>query len=183
MLLSMSNGINYGYLRSLAGMLGASFGNLILVAWTAVGIGVILDYQDSIFPILKWFGILYLSYLGGKEFFKKQDSGLGKLDNQHLSGTKKIFLRAFFVSLSNPKGLIYFIALFPQFVVPNESIVLQFSVLTLTFLVTDFLWMSIYAKGGTILANWLNAGGHGRKMRHLSAMLLIIAAIVLAFSS
>ncbi|MBN1378940.1 MAG: LysE family translocator [Gammaproteobacteria bacterium] len=181
MLLTMSNGMHYGYFRSLPGMLGASLGNLILVGVTALGIGLLVHSSEEKLTALKWFGVLYLIYLGGKQFFSLHRYALSIQTDIQTSGLQILF-KAFLVSLTNPKGIIYFVALFPQFIVLQKPLALQFMILTLTFLVTDLIWMSIYAKGGNILAMWLKSAGHQYYIRCLSGGLLIVAALILAFS-
>ena len=180
MLLTMFNGINYGYSRSLPGMLGASCGNLILVAITALGISLLLNYADSAITFIKWFGVLYLFYLGCKSLFVRHAPGLSTAHYSGAAGPRNIFLKSFLVSISNPKGLVYFAALFPQFIEISKPLPLQFLILTITFLATDFLWMSVYAKGGHLFAQWLSTRGHRDGLQRLSGFLLVVAAVLLA---
>src|SRR5688500_7260540 len=64
MLACMSNGARYGIARALEGMMGASLGNLCLVALSALGLGLIISSNDVLFFAIKWLGAIYLIYLG-----------------------------------------------------------------------------------------------------------------------
>lgn len=179
MLLTMSNGINHGYIKSLPGMLGASIGNLILVILTGLAVGLLFQLPDPVFITIKWAGVFYLLYLGGRQIFGAKTVASIATEDEFNRRASRVFTKSLLVSLSNPKGLFYFIALFPQFVVVSESIAPQFVVLTITFLMTDFLWMSIYAKGGHIINVWLSKGKHDTSVRYVSGILLFIAALIL----
>ena len=179
MLLTMSNGINYGYIRSLPGVFGASSGNLILVFFTGLGISLLFQLDEKVFASIKWAGIFYLLYLGLKQIVGARAAGNTIVRNKIIENATGIFLKSFLVSLTNPKGLIYFIALFPQFVDVDKPLYMQFVILTVTFLLTDFIWMSIYAKGGHLLKVWLETGKHNASIRYISGGLLLLAALIL----
>jgi threonine/homoserine/homoserine lactone efflux protein len=86
------------------------------------------------------------------------------------------------VAITNPKGLIYFAALFPQFIDTEQSMPPQFTLLTVIFLATDLLWMSIYALGGSVIMRWLKSPRHQRWFNRIAGGALIAAGIALAFT-
>lgn len=181
MLLSLSNGASYGYFRTLPGMLGASLAHIVLVVLTALGIGVIVHASPSLFSATKWIGILYLICMGAGYCFLRRASTVESEDTDREPNNINILMRFFVVSVSNPKALLFFVALFPQFIVGDDALVSQFAILTITFIVTDFIWMSVYAKGGFVLATWLKTAGHGHMVNQICGSLLIIAALMLVF--
>ena len=67
-----------------------------------------------------------------------------------------------FVSLSNPKAILFGVAFFPQFIDRSLPLPAQAAILLLTFLVIETGWMCVYAGGGAQLAQWLR---HGQRMR------------------
>lgn len=160
-------------------MLGASAGNLLLMLLSALGLGLLVEQMEWVFHLIKWIGAAYLVYLGLDMFrAAPQDlySEVPAIRSSHL------FWKSLVVATTNPKGLVYFGALFPQFIDINQSMPPQFALLTLIFLVTDLLWMAIYALGGSAIVRWLKSPTHQRWFNRVSGSALIAAGIALAFS-
>ena len=67
----------------------------------------------------------------------------------------QLFRKGFFVGASNPKALLFFGALFPQFIVPTEPQLPQFLILGFTFVFFEFGWLNIYAISAAKARNWL----------------------------
>jgi homoserine/homoserine lactone efflux protein len=181
MLSCMSNGGRYGVAKSLEGMLGASLGNLCLVGLSALGLGLIVHNSDFLFNALKWLGALYLMILG----IQLMRQAIDICDTRNLSPTNKnpsLWLSSFIIALSNPKGLIYFGALFPQFINYHQPLISQFSLLTLTFLITDFVWMFAYAAAGQKIMVWLKKTTHQTLFNISSGAILIAAGLFMALT-
>jgi homoserine/homoserine lactone efflux protein len=181
MLTCMTNGGRLGLRKAFVGMLGASAGNLCLVALSALGLGLILSQNDILFNILKWGGAAYLIFLGVQimrsPVVLEQQHGALSVDS-----TKSLWWNSFFIAVSNPKGLIYFGALFPQFIAYHQPLAAQFLVLTLTFLITDLVWMFIYAIAGNSIMRWLKTPTHQLWFNSLSGLVLIAAGVFMALS-
>jgi homoserine/homoserine lactone efflux protein len=181
MLTCMTNGGRLGLRKAFVGMLGASAGNLCLVALSALGLGLIVSQNDILFNILKWGGAAYLVFLGVQimrsPVVLEQQHGTLSVDS-----TKSLWWNSFFIAVSNPKGLIYFGALFPQFIAYHQPLAAQFLVLTLTFLITDLVWMFIYAIAGNSIMRWLKTPIHQLWFNSLSGLALIAAGVFMALS-
>jgi homoserine/homoserine lactone efflux protein len=179
MLACMIDAGRYGFTKSLYTMAGATLGNLVLVVLSALGLGFVAEQAEWIFHGIKWIGAAYLVYLG-IELMRAAplDTSLAA----HTIRSQQLFSRAFIVAVTNPKGLIYFGALFPQFIDINHSLPPQFALLTTIFVLMDFIWMSIYALGGRSIMHWLGTPKHQRWFNWISGGLLIVAGIALAFS-
>ena len=180
MLACMIDAGRYGFSKSLYTMLGASIGNLVLMLLSALGLGLLVEQAEWIFHTIKWLGAAYLVYLGVQLIRAPAlsvDINTRQIRNHHL------FTKALIVAVTNPKGLIYFGALFPQFIDIQRSMPPQFALLTVIFLAMDFVWMSIYALGGRGIMRWLKSPAHQRWFNWISGGALIIAGVVLAFSS
>ncbi len=181
MLSCMTNGGRLGLSKALVGMLGASAGNLCLVALSALGLGLIISQHDILFNAIKWGGATYLVFLGVQiirtPIVLEQKQGALSMDS-----TKSLWWKSFFIAMSNPKGLIYFGALFPQFIAYQKPLAPQFLALTLTFLVIDLLWMFIYATAGNSIMRWLKTPKHQICFNALSGLVLIAAGIFMALS-
>lgn len=181
MLSCMSNGGRLGLRKAIAGMIGASAGNLVLVVLSAIGLGFIVSQNDVLFNFLKWFGAAYLAFLG-MQIIRAPIIRESTPVSSALATSKSIWWSSFFIAVSNPKGLIYFGALFPQFVNYQQPLVLQFVVLTITFLITDLMWMLIYAIAGNRIMHWLKAPKHQILFNSISGLVLIAAGIFMALS-
>lgn len=181
MLSCMSNGGRLGLRKALAGMIGASAGNLVLVVLSAVGLGFIISQNDVVFTFLKWFGAAYLSFLG-VQIIRTPIIHDSASTPSAMTSAKSIGWNSFFIAIGNPKGLIYFGALFPQFINYQQPLFLQFLVLTITFLITDLMWMLIYAIAGNKIMRWLKAPKHQRLFNNISGLVLIAAGIFMALS-
>ncbi|WP_065204483.1 LysE family translocator [Shewanella woodyi] len=151
--LSMSHGIHFGKTRSLATALGSVTSALILMAASAAGLGALLSATEYGFTILKYCGAAYLLFLGIKLLLTKASSQ--GLDLQHIKskGTPaQMFKQAFLVGISNPKDLLFFGALFPQFIDISAPQAPQLAILAITWAVVDFSFVMIYASMANVLA-------------------------------
>ncbi|MES2673114.1 MAG: LysE family translocator [Pseudomonadota bacterium] len=180
MLSCMSNGGRYGVSKALEGMLGASLGNLLLVGLSALGLGLIVNNNDFLFNALKWLSALYLMILGIQ--LMRQPVTACNIDNNTTNKNPSLWLNSFIIAVSNPKGLIYFGALFPQFITYHQPLLIQFSLLTLTFLITDLLWMLAYAAAGQKIMGWLKKPTHQTLFNIVSGAILIAAGLFMAFT-
>ncbi|MES2825890.1 MAG: LysE family translocator [Pseudomonadota bacterium] len=181
MLSCMSNGGRYGISKALEGMLGASLGNLLLVGLSALGLGLIVNNNDFLFNALKWLGALYLMILGIQ--LMRQPVAACDIDNNNPTNKNpSLWLNSFIIAVSNPKGLIYFGALFPQFITYHQPLIIQFILLTLTFLITDFVWMLAYAAAGQKIMGWLKKSTHQTLFNIASGAILIAAGLFMALT-
>jgi threonine/homoserine/homoserine lactone efflux protein len=181
MLSCMATGGRLGLRKAFVGMLGASAGNLFLVVLTALGLGLIISQNDNLLNAIKWGGAAYLVFLGVQimrtPISHEQHHTLTNVDS-----VKSLWWAAFFIAISNPKGLLYFGALFPQFISYQQPLIPQFLVLTLTFLVTDLIWMFIYALAGNRIMRWLKTPRHQMLFNLLSGLVFITTGIFMALS-
>lgn len=182
MLSCLANGGQYGVLKSLYGMAGASVGNLLLMLLSVLGLGLVLNQADWLFNLIKWIGAAYLVFLGWQLCIKTVSPSLDP-HSRLAASTRALFFQAVGIAVSNPKGVIYFGALFPQFIAPDQPLVPQFALLTLIFLLMDLAWMLIYAGGGRYILRWLKTPRHQRWFNCMTGGALIITGILLTFTS
>lgn len=157
-MLSMSHGIHYGKSRSLATGLGSVCAALILMMASAAGLGALVSASEYGFSVLKWCGAGYLLFLGIKLVMTKAH-GLGAemVAPKGKGSPIQLFKQAFFVGMSNPKDLLFFAALFPQFIDISAPQTSQLVILASTWAVVDFSFVMIYASMANVLAPSLKA--------------------------
>lgn len=181
MLSCMANGGHYGLRKALYGMVGASLGNLVLMLLSVFGLGLLLSTSPGLFNLLKWIGAAYLVFLGGQLFFKPVHLQTGARTQFTTSGWM-LLIKSIGIAVSNPKGLIYFGALFPPFISPDQPLFTQFALLTIIFLLLDLVWMLIYARAGRDIVRWLKTPGHHRWFNRLSGGALILVGLLLTLT-
>lgn len=180
MLSCMADAGRFGFGKSVFTMLGASAGNLILMLLSALGLGLLVEEAEWVFNIIKWVGAAYLVYLGIQLFIASPhdfNQEIPQISSHHL------FMKSLMVAITNPKGLIYFGALFPQFIDIQKSMPPQFLVLTIIFLLMDLVWMVIYATGGSVIIKWMSTPTHQRWFNQVSGGALMLMGCVLAFTN
>lgn len=103
----------------MAAVLGTVAGDTLLMIAAVAGLAGLLQANPMVFQGLQWFGAAYLCWMGAKLVFARGDGDTtGAGDALTLPG---YFRRAFIVSLTNPKVILFFIAFFPLFLKPNPS--------------------------------------------------------------
>ncbi|MEM6461333.1 MAG: LysE family translocator [Pseudomonadota bacterium] len=134
-LLMISNSIRYGVRRSIFTMAGDLTANALQMTAAAFGLAVVISASASAFVWIKWLGVAYLAWIGLRLFFSK-GSGPGSAASRY--GTPiRLFRQGFITSMANPFAVVFFGALFPQFIDPALSIWTQLLVLGGTYLLID----------------------------------------------
>jgi threonine/homoserine/homoserine lactone efflux protein len=132
--LIVANSMNYGVRFGLLTVMGTASALAMQLGFTALGMTAILGAAGAWFGVLRWVGAAYLIYLGIAQWrAPRTDLGAVRPDPNR----RKIFIRAFLVSFTNPKTLLFFGAFFPQFITPGRNVGAQVAVLCVTFLVIE----------------------------------------------
>lgn len=134
-----------GFKRSFFVVLGIALANVFFFVLSATGIAALIIASSTLFTIIKWIGVAYLLYLGYGAIFSS--AGPLKISGSiPLSGDLyKIFLKGFVIEASNPKALLYFSAILPQFIDISQPIPLQVAVLCSINIFIDLLCYCLYA--------------------------------------
>lgn len=160
--LSISNSLKYGLSGAVPGIAGVACGMFIVALVSATSVGALLASSVTAFAIAKSIGALYLLYLGIKLLrstaikFKNDSSG----QQLHQPGAAARFKEGLILTLSNPKPIVFFIALFPQFINVAAPFIMQFLFLSLTFCALVVLIHAVYAVfAHSIKDKIMSAGG------------------------
>ena len=175
-LLMLSNSLGNGFRRSLATAAGDLSANIVQMIVAAVGLTSLIYTSRDVFIYIKWAGVAYLVIVGVMLIRREMDSNL-KAGSGGRSASA-LYWQGFLTSASNPKAIIFFAALFPQFVDPQAPAAEQFVILGLTFLAVDGSFLVAYGGfAGWIAARFRRYVGH--HMNRISGVLLIVAAVLL----
>lgn len=146
-LLAVSNAMAVGPRRAMISSLGNAAGLFMVSAAAMAGLGVVLGTSAHAFMLLKVAGATYLIYLGVKQW-RSKGSVFADLQGSAEGGTQRSSMRLFghglTVALTNPKSILFFSALFPQFITQDAPIFTQFAVLTTTFAAASVLSHAFY---------------------------------------
>ncbi|THT97595.1 lysine transporter LysE [Lampropedia puyangensis] len=169
--LSMSHGLSYGWKRSSATVFGLQLGLMLILVVAGAGVGSLLIASEAAFLTVKVVGALYLMYLGIRQFLQKPSSSqaINSAENTLTAdkqlqpakgGTlnwKQRVLTGFFTNATNPKGILFMVAVLPQFIDPNRSLLLQLLILGVTMCAVDSMVMNGYAASASLLSRWLKS--------------------------
>ncbi len=176
-LLIVSNSIRYGLRRSLLTAAGDLTANCLQMIAAAFGLAAIIATSATAFLWIKWFGVAYLVWIGLRLVLARS----GKLETEaSSSGSRlRLFRQGFVTSMANPFAVVFFGALFPQFIDPARPVMPQLLILGLTYLVVDGAILLVWG--------WLGARAAAALKRHASGLankicggLMIAAASLLA---
>ena len=180
-MLAISNAVAIGTGRALICSLGNAIGLLFVSTAAMAGLGVILATSAAAFAAVKLVGAGYLIYLGIRQwrnrngFFSDPDtSGAGE-DRSRL----RLFGQGMAVALTNPKAILFFSALFPQFLTPQASPASQFTLLTLTFAGCALISHFCYILLAQTLRKHLAGASRGRIFNRITGGAFIVLGLSL----
>lgn len=148
-LLAVRNGSAFGLRAALWSSLGNVSGLFCVSATTLLGLGVLLKSSALLFAAVKTLGALYLFYLGLRQLFAHStnaaNAGLDPSTSATVPAALRLYREAFLVATTNPKAILFFTALFPQFIDARAPLLAQFLILTGIFMAISFLSLLSYA--------------------------------------
>jgi threonine/homoserine/homoserine lactone efflux protein len=182
MLLALTHGMKYGAKRTIASALGNLSITLIQAAISIAGLGAILLASEDLFNIIKWIGAAYLIYIGLSIWRSPNMAVSENPDSLPFPTTplRKMFLQAAFVTAGNPKAIVFFTAVFPQFIDPKADYFPQFSMLMGTVGIIAFSCFMLYAIGGQKIVTLFSKATIGKFLNKMIGGTLIGAGIGLA---
>jgi threonine/homoserine/homoserine lactone efflux protein len=178
-LLMVSVGMANGFQKSLATAAGDLSANAFQIALAGFGLAAVVTSSRYGFAAIKWAGVAYLVWIGIKTIRASFSQPSNPAVNKP-STILNLYLRGFITSAANPKAVVFFAALFPQFLTPSQSLVLQVFVLGVTYIVIDGLFLLFYGFSSSWLAQKLHSKYHA-VINRISGIGLIGTAILLGF--
>ena len=176
--LIVANSVAYGPDYGLLTVAGTSSAMVLQLGLTALGMTALLGTLGLWFAWLRWIGVAYLVILGIRQW-RAPAVDLTATRPQPRS-RRAIYLRALFVSLTNPKTLLFYGAFLPQFIRADRPFGPQIAVLAATFLA-----LALLLDGGwALLADRLRGllATRGRLRNRLAGGMLIGAGAALALA-
>jgi homoserine/homoserine lactone efflux protein len=157
----LSSGLNHGLRLGVWNSIGMQAANLIIVIAVSLGLGALLVASETLFTGVKWLGVIYLIYLGIatwraplRAFEKDADDGART--------ARAVFMRGFLVNATNPKGIIFFTAILPQFIDVARPQATQYAILAATTFAVDLVVMGGYTALAAKVLRAMHEPGHLR---------------------
>ena len=148
------------------------------IAIIAAGVGAILAASATAFQVIKWFGVAYLIWLGIQQF--RAEAKPMEVGEEKAHTPRQLFLQGFLVNASNPKGIIFMLAVLPQFIDPHGPQFVQYAICTGTLFFTDAVVMSGYTLLAARVLSALRDPAHIRKLNLTFGGLFVGAGLLLA---
>ncbi|NVZ19175.1 LysE family transporter [Pseudomonas costantinii] len=177
---SMSSGLQYGFLRGYWNALGLQIGLAMQIAVVAGGLGAILAASSTAFYAIKWFGVAYLVYLAIKQWRALPMDMADDAAVRPIGKPMAMMFRGFLVNASNPKALVFMLAVLPQFVNPQAPLLIQYLILGATMICVDMIVMAGYTGLASKVLRLLRTPKQQKRMNRTFAGLFVGAAGFLA---
>ncbi len=175
---SVSNGISYGTRKSLAAVAGLQIGLAIHIVLVGVGIGALVAQSATAFTVIKWFGAGYLIWLGVQKW--RDTSTLTTHHADKALPASAMMRKATLINLTNPKSVVFLVALFPQFIDPAGEQLMQFLVLGVTTVVIDSIVMVGYTSLAAQMGRFIRSDKVMSKLNKLFGSMFIFCGALLA---
>ena len=176
--LIVSYSMSYGIKKTVWTALGDISANTVQMIIVTFVIGSLLIKYPQIMIVIKWLGVSYLIYLS-YELFKTKVKQFNSLKEITFKNNLSFFRDGFVVAGLSPKALIFFGAIFPNFIDFNKNYISQFIILAFTYVLLDFITLMIYGLGARKISLWLQA--NPKTINLISSAALLIIALITAF--
>lgn len=159
--LAMTHGLAYGVKKASATIAGMEAGVAVLVLVAGAGVGAVLLASATAFTVVKVVGAAYLIWLGWKQWRSSVSAlpiSTGAVDSSLGPGVpsaRQRFLIGLLTNVTNPKGIVFNVAVLPQFINPVKPLALQLLILLATAIAVDTVVMHGYAFLASRAQRWL----------------------------
>lgn len=176
----LSQAIRLGHGKSVWASWGILSANAMYFALSATSLGAVIVASYKLFFVIKWLGAAYLVYLGLCSFFGKT-SVLSLPDAGGEARTGPRILRdGFVLQAANPKALLFFTAILPQFIDAHHNVALQILILGISSIVVEFVILFIYGQFAGRALSTARSPRFEKVTNRIAGSLLIGAGIGLA---
>lgn len=138
----MGQGLVQGPRPAVAAGVGILTANAVYFAISATGLGALLLASYEVFFAIKWLGVAYLLWIGGRALMTRPEALA--IRRPAPASAWRVLRRGFLVQAANPKSILFFGALLPQFVDPAGDVAMQMLVLGGTSVAVEFAVLACY---------------------------------------
>lgn len=179
-LLVLSQALSRGTAKTVFSILGIIAANSVYFVLSATGIGAILMASYDLFFAIKWIGVAYLVWLGWNEIFGTPTLSVIRPADDTRADAWRMFRKGFILQMSNPKALLFFAALIPQFFTAHAPLAPQVAILAITSMVIEFCVQLLYATLAGRFSHLAQQPRFAKLTNRVAGSLLIAAGIGMA---
>ena len=163
---SISSGVRHGFRLGVWNGVGMQFANVFIVIAVSLGLGAVLLASETLFELVKWAGVIYLIFLGVVTW-RSPPTRFEEDREDNATTAREVFMRGFWVNATNPKGMIFFAAILPQFIDVSRPQLEQYAIFAVTTFIVDLIVMAGYTAVAarvlrvmedTTRLRWINRG-------------------------
>ncbi|MEV7864606.1 LysE family translocator [Streptomyces sp. NPDC088124] len=184
-LLGLGNAIRSGARWALVGILARLVAFALLIGAVVLGLGAALAQSPGMLAVIKWSGIAYLTWIGLAALRRKPENASAVVDEGGRADRWRIPRQEFMVAMTNPKALLLFAALLPQFTSGGRNTELRIALLGLAYMGVEAVIGGLYVGAGRILRWRLRSykGTFARRVDQISGICILVLAGALAVGS
>lgn len=187
--LSMAHGLSYGVKKASGTILGLQAGLLLVLFIAGAGVGSILLASELAFNIVKFVGALYLIYLGFSQWRSRIEvsrdapaaTRTGSAAGTAAPTLRRRFLTGFLTNATNPKGIIFMVAVLPQFIAHDAPLLPQLLILGVTMCAVDLVVMHSYAFAASSMQRYFRDARAMKKQNMFFGGILMAVGAMLFF--
>ncbi|USA46425.1 LysE family transporter [Acinetobacter sp. C26M] len=176
---SMSSGLNYGFRHGYWNAIGLQVALLIQILIVAAGVGVLFATTPWAFQVVKWFGVIYLLYLA----YAQWKAPIQAIEIQHEQNDKSAWVlvfKGFVVNMSNPKAIVFLLAVLPQFLDLTQPQWPQYLIMATTMVTIDLIVMAAYTGLASKVLRLLRSPKQQKYLNRGFAVMFSCAALLLS---
>lgn len=181
-LLMLSNSAAHGFRRALFTAGGDHSANALQMLAAGLGLAAIISASGAALSVIKWAGVAYLIWLGTRMILRARPDDPKLAERAPAVSLRTLWTQGFVTSAANPKAVVFFAALFPQFIAADAAFWPQFLILSATYIVMDGLFLSGYG----LNASWIAQRFKGAApvwIERLGGGFMIVAAVLMGLKS
>jgi len=176
---SMSSGLNYGFRHGYWNAIGLQVALVLQIMVVAAGVGVLFATTPLAFQAVKWYGVAYLLYLAYLQWIapiKDIEIQQEKRDKSALA----LLLNGFVVNISNPKAIVFLLAVLPQFLDLSKPQWIQYLIMSATMITIDLIVMAGYTGLASKVLRLLRSPRQQKYLNRGFAVMFSCAALLLS---
>ena len=170
---SMSSGLNYGFKHGYWNAIGLQLALIIQIMIVAAGVGVLFATTPWAFQVVKWFGVTYVQWTAPAQNIDIQTE-------QKNTPALVLVFKGFIVNMSNPKAIVFLLAVLPQFLDLNQPQWIQYVIMAITMVVIDLMVMAAYTGLASKILRLLRSPRQQKYLNRSFAVMFGCAAALLS---
>ena len=175
-LLALTHGALYGVHRTTFTIAGGALGFTVVIAASLFGIGALLAASADVLTVLKWLGGAYLVWLG-IQVWRSPPLSMEMEQTAPTLTRVAVFRQGLLAAVTNPKGILFFVAFLPQFLVTDSPLITQFLIMAATFVGIEILTELAIAAGSAKIKPVL--ARFGKRFNHVFGGLFMAIGVAL----